>query len=382
MAENHGFDVSHYQGDDFPWTWSRDQGHDLASCKATEGTRFVDPTFAHNRQGMSAAGFRYRGMYCWIKPRQDVSAQVDHFVSTVGDLDTGEFVQIDCEESPLTSEQMWTAFSLLSARYPGRVIVYAGYSFASWTTDGRFANCPWWIPWYGPQSFDALQARAVSKGRPLPWQPILWQWGGGAQGDLVPGLDKRVDSNQIIDRDSLEAIAGYSASSPFDLNRPATGCPDRLGVGEGLGEGEQLVSGDGSSFLVHQLDGNVVVYNGEALWASETCGQDTNVLMLQDDGNVVLVGPNGPVWASDTAGSGGTTLVMQDDSNLVLYNDAGPVWASSSAQAPHARRTVTVQAGDGWIAIANRAGCDWKLLASINGGERRMLHPGDELDLP
>jgi hypothetical protein len=29
-----------------------------------------------------------------------VPAQVDHFIATVGELALGEFVQIDCEESP------------------------------------------------------------------------------------------------------------------------------------------------------------------------------------------------------------------------------------------------------------------------------------------
>jgi LysM repeat protein len=91
------------------------------------------------------------------------------------------------------------------------------------------------------------------------------------------------------------------------------------------------------------------------------------------------------VWASDTAGSAGTTLIMQDDTNFVLYAGNNPVWASQSEHAASPAsvpRTIPVQAGDGWIAIANRAGCDWQQLASINGGLRRMLHPGDELALP
>jgi GH25 family lysozyme M1 (1,4-beta-N-acetylmuramidase) len=380
MPHNDGFDVSHYQGANFPWTWSRNEGHDLASCKATEGIRFVDPTFAHNRDAMASAGFRYRGMYCWIKPRLDVAAQVDHFVATVGDLALGEFVQIDCEEAPLTAGQMWTAFSALSERYPGRVIVYAGFFFAGWTSDPRFANCPWWLAWYGPATFDDLQARAAKKKRPLPWQPIVWQWGGGAEGDSVPGSEKGVDSNQIIDRDALESLAGYTNPPPTgNGNKTALATRDRLGVGEGLARGDQLVSTDGSSILVHQLDGNVVIYRGDAVWATETCGQDTTVLTLQDDGNIVLEGADAPVWASDSFGSGGTTLVMQDDANVVLYAAGGPVWSSSSAVAP---RTITVEPGDGWIAIAERVGCDRRELASVNGGERRMLHPGDLLVLP
>jgi hypothetical protein len=389
MPHNDGFDVSHYQGADFPWEWSRGEGHDLASCKATEGTHYVDPTFAHNRAAMASAGFRYRGMYCWIKPKLDVAAQVDHFVATVGDLALGEFVQIDCEEPPLTAEQMWTAYSALTKRYPGRVIIYAGFFFAGWTSDPRLAHCPWWLAWYGPSTFEKLRERAAAKGLSLPWQPIVWQWGGGKEGDTVPGSEKGVDSNQIVDRDRLDALAGHTPATTCDEekvteNSPAPIGRDRLGVGEGLAQGDQLVSANGSTFLVHQLDGNVVIYRGDPVWSTNTCGQDTTVLVLQDDGNIVLEGPDGPVWASDSAGGKGNTLVMQDDANLVLYGPSKAVWASADdAGAPAAAAgTITVEAGDGWIAIGHRAGCDWKELASVNGGERRTLQPGDQLFLP
>jgi GH25 family lysozyme M1 (1,4-beta-N-acetylmuramidase) len=52
---------------------------------------------------------------------------------------------------------------------------------------------------------------------------------------------------------------------------------------------------------------------------------------------------------------------------------------------PAPARTVVVQPGDGWIRIAKRAmGSDarWRELAALNGGEDRVLHPGDVLTLP
>jgi GH25 family lysozyme M1 (1,4-beta-N-acetylmuramidase) len=58
---------------------------------------------------------------------------------------------------------------------------------------------------------------------------------------------------------------------------------------------------------------------------------------------------------------------------------AGPVGP------PPAARTIVVQPGDGWIRIAKRAfGSDarWREIRALNGGEARVLHPGDVLTLP
>ena len=49
------------------------------------------------------------------------------------------------------------------------------------------------------------------------------------------------------------------------------------------------------------------------------------------------------------------------------------------------RRTAVVRAGDGWIRIAIRELGDksrWREVARLNGGETRVLHPGDVIVLP
>ena len=395
MLRNDGFDVSHWQGPDFPWEWSREQGHELASCKATQGTQFVDPTFRRNRRVMAETGFRFRGVYTWIEPDQDIGVQVDHFIDTVGDLALGEFVQIDAEQAPLTSGQMQDALVRLQDHYPDRIIMYTGLTFAHWSTQTAAKGTPWWLAWYGPQSFDALRQRAISKFHfPVPWTPVVWQWGGGAEGEFVPAIGKRVDSNEIIDRAALEVLAGYKASDLTPTGRAtarsrAMSAPvtrDRLGPGETLDQGDMLISADGATILVHQEDGNVVAYHGKAVWSTNTAGLDTDLLVMQDDGNLVLYGADGPVWATGTFGSGGDALIVQDDQNVVAYAGQNPVWSSQSDKGPTpartTKRTVTVEDGDGWIAVAERAGCDWRYLASANGGLLRVLHPGEILVVP
>src|SRR5260370_4875436 len=108
-----------------------------------------------------------------------------------------------------------------------------------------------------------------------------------------------------------------------------------LSAGQELDAGQGLVSASGQYRLNMQSDGNLVIYNGVAIWASNTAGTGGgNHLAMQADGNLVVYTSAGkPVWASNTAGTGGGhRLVMQNDGNLVVYTSAGkPVWASNTA---------------------------------------------------
>lgn len=217
-----GYDVSHWQGV-FPWEYSAGLGHRLAACKATQGTKGVDPQLARNRAEMRRLGFRNRGLYHWVTDAP-IAAQVDHFVRTVGALEPGECIQLDCEQSPssgatrkLTSDEMAAAWVAFERVYPGRCVMYAGRFYNAWHAHPTLVGVPWWLPWYGPDSWDELLADAASKGG-LPWTPTVWQWGGGAEGDVVPGVAThggRVDSNQIIRADVLDRICGLvSAPTP------------------------------------------------------------------------------------------------------------------------------------------------------------------------
>ena len=55
-----------------------------------------------------------------------------------------------------------------------------------------------------------------------------------------------------------------------------------------------------------QSDGNMVIYDpsNKALWASNSKSllKQTNVLVMQDDGNLVLTRLGVRVWTSNTAG--------------------------------------------------------------------------------
>lgn len=136
-------------------------------------------------------------------------------------------------------------------------------------------------------------------------------------------------------------------------------------------------AGSGSSNdLNMQPDGNLVVYTSAAkpVWASgaanadqlcspHSMGLDQYIhspngqyeLLMQDDGNLVLYGPNGATWATGTVGSGAVSLNMQSDGNLVLYTSAAkPVWASNTAGAGAGYNLV--MQGNGILVIRNSTG--------------------------
>jgi hypothetical protein len=91
---------------------------------------------------------------------------------------------------------------------------------------------------------------------------------------------------------------------------------------------------NGGTTLVHQTDGNVVLYGpvpGSVLWDSGTRGKITSRLIMQGDGNLVLYPPSGPaIWHTNTWGNPGATLVIQNDCNAVIYSGATPLWHTIS----------------------------------------------------
>lgn len=101
-----------------------------------------------------------------------------------------------------------------------------------------------------------------------------------------------------------------------------------LGPGTTLAEGQGLSSCDGAYRLVHQTDGNVVLYqNGRVHWASHTAGRDATALVMQADGNLVLYSYGVAVWASNTAGNPGAWLSVRNDGTMMIYAKSGKtIW--------------------------------------------------------
>jgi hypothetical protein len=202
---------------------------------------------------------------------------------------------------------------------------------------------------------------------------------------------------------------------------------DRLLKGETLERGQSLTSRNGAYTLTLQDDGNLVLAGGgQAVWATDTNGQNAERLEVQEDGNCVLYTPDKPVWHTDTKGAKDVRLLLQDDRNLVLYGFDGPAWASNTqtdeaqpapaeeAQAPQvvpaaveepapapepepappppppppppAPRTYTVVSGDTLWAISERFygdGNKYQVIADASGiSNPDLIHPGQLLTIP
>jgi hypothetical protein len=157
-------------------------------------------------------------------------------------------------------------------------------------------------------------------------------------------------------------------------------------------------TGSGNN-LNMQVDGNLVVYTSAAkpVWASgagaadqlcatHSLGLDQYIhssdgqykLLMQDDGNLVLYGPNGATWASNTVGSGGTSVNMQGDGNLVIYTPSGsPVWSSNTAPSSNDRLVMQT---DGNLVIYSQGGLPlWSSRGGLTGYSAFQLRAGQSL---
>ncbi|TCO28096.1 hypothetical protein EV652_10678 [Kribbella steppae] len=105
-----------------------------------------------------------------------------------------------------------------------------------------------------------------------------------------------------------------------------------MGIGQALYPGDSLVSPNGKYTLIYQGDGNLVVYGpaGSVLWASGTGGQPAGLCKLVIDGGRTGVSLFGPgmklIWVKPDSNQllqNNPRLLVQDDGNLVLLGDWG-----------------------------------------------------------
>ena len=107
-----------------------------------------------------------------------------------------------------------------------------------------------------------------------------------------------------------------------------------FGPGASLAKEQEVQSTDGRWKLVHQSDGNVVLYHiasDSPKWSTETNGKETTSFIFQEDGNLVLYAGEEAVWSSETNGKDGKKVALQGDGNIVMYTEGGEaVWTSNT----------------------------------------------------
>ena len=187
-AQLNGIDVSNYQGN-VNWVSVKNAGYSFAFAKATEGTTYTDPYFAHNWYYMQQANI-IRGAYHYGHPGSDPIAQARFFVTQVGNRSGAMQLVLDLETTDgRTPAQVWAwtqSFMAEIQRLTGKPgIIYTGYYFwrDSVGNPNNNLNCPLWIANYGVSS---------------PLVPTAWStWSFWQYSDTgsVPGVSGAVDKN-------------------------------------------------------------------------------------------------------------------------------------------------------------------------------------------
>jgi hypothetical protein len=216
-----------------------------------------------------------------------------------------------------------------------------------------------------------------------------------ASGTYAPGgaLVMQNDGNLVIYRPGGVPVWALKSAQSYGI------VPDRLVAGQQLLPGESLVSDNGYYELAMQEDGNLVVYGpGGPIWASGTSSivRGSQVVM-QPDGNLVVYAQGVPNWATQTHDRSGALLLMQDDGNAVIYRpDGTAIWASMSSRGVQLRKSVLntgerlspgqylvspnqryrmIMQGDGNLVVYGPAGANWASGHAVAGSS--VVNTGD-----
>jgi len=156
------------------------QGIAAVILKATQGTDFVDPTFAPRLADARTAGLLV-GAYHYLDATSPIE-QVGHFLSVVGNT-VGVLLALDYEPSEISQASATQAASAVNTvyavtgRYP---VLYTGRYLVS-TPNPILSRCPLWLAEYG--------SRPICPPGWSQWK--LWQHTDGQVGSApaaVPGI--------------------------------------------------------------------------------------------------------------------------------------------------------------------------------------------------
>lgn len=202
-------DLSHHNPEP-NWAKLKAGGTIGVIMKATEGTSYVDPTFAARRQRAMAADLAV-GSYHFLKAG-NAEQQMLHYLNTVGPV-PGERMVIDHEDKASLDELCTAVETLVRQKLDLQVTIYSGHTIKDQLGNDReqlladFTSL--WIAQY---------TSAAAPSWPTGTWPIwsLWQYTDKAK---VSGISAPVDGNRF----------NGSAANAEKWLRPAQVVPEPLG---------------------------------------------------------------------------------------------------------------------------------------------------------
>lgn len=192
-----GIDVSHYQGE-VDWSTVSQQPIHFVFIKSSQGHATVDSQYKNNWQ-QTAQTELLRGVYHFLDPSVDATAQAEHFAATTqGDF--GDFppvIDIEAFEKQSADEiiQVLDVFiSHLEDRFGCRPMIYTSPGFWDQLDNHRFGEYSLWLADYASQPK-----------LPNGWDNwIFWQF--ESNGELA-GIKGKVDKSRFAgDAEKLQRL--------------------------------------------------------------------------------------------------------------------------------------------------------------------------------
>jgi hypothetical protein len=161
-------------------------------------------------------------------------------------------------------------------------------------------------------------------------------WSSGMAGRPAARLVVRDDGDIVIE-DSTGTVVWSSGTAEARAPEGPVAIGDRMLPGQTLGR-QSLTSPSGRTTLVHQDDGNLVIYDNDgrgAVWSSGTQGRYTARCVLHPDGDLALYDRRGHVvWSTDTAGHPESFLTVEDDGIALRAPDGTVLWRVATSTNP------------------------------------------------
>jgi MYXO-CTERM domain-containing protein len=182
-----GIDVSSWQGS-ISWSSVKSSGRAWAYARLSDGTGYVDPTFAKNWPAMKAAGV-LRGAYQFFEPGQSATAQANLVVAKIGKLGAGDLpAMIDVEatggqSASTISAAIGTWLSIVEKGTGKKPIIYTGkYFWQDHVADTtKYAGYQLWLAAYV----------SGCPNTPSAWNDWkIWQYTSTGS---IPGISGNVD---------------------------------------------------------------------------------------------------------------------------------------------------------------------------------------------
>ena len=215
MSITEGIDVSNWQGT-IDWTAVAASGKRFAYLKASEGTTFVDWTYASNRAQAKAAGVSV-GAYHFAQPDAtpgDAVAEADHFLATA-QIAQGELLPVlDLE---VANGQTVTALQAWVQAFMGRVLERTGAPGVIYVSPNFWKTYMGDTNWFALNGYRTLWAAhwtsATAPSVPAGnWGGQGWTFWQYSSNGTVPGIRGRVDLNRFAGLDLTPVLL---TSTPF-----------------------------------------------------------------------------------------------------------------------------------------------------------------------